>query len=117
MGKDGYSSAFDQAIVLKQVIAHNIYHNYSSIWMEDFVHPSGRITQMTNTNKLSRFYEGCTGGKTGSTNQAKYCLAVSAKSSFNLIVRTQFLSILSIIFIKLWLVYILVRSNLSKYIA
>lgn len=76
---DGYSSAYDQAIVLKNVISHDIYHNYSSIWMEDFIHPSGRITQMTNTNKLSRFYEGCTGGKTGSTNQAKYCLAVSAE--------------------------------------
>ena len=75
---NGYSSAYDQALVLKQVISHDIYHNYSSIWMEDFVHPSGRITQMTNTNKLSKFYEGCTGGKTGSTNQAKYCLAVSA---------------------------------------
>lgn len=33
---------------------------------------------MANTNKLSRFYEGCMGGKTGSTNQAKYCLAVGA---------------------------------------
>lgn len=76
---DGYSSAFDQAIVLKQVLSHDLYHEYSSIWMEDFLHPSGRITQMTNTNKLSRFYEGCTGGKTGSTNQAKYCLAVGAE--------------------------------------
>jgi len=76
---DGYSCAYDQAIVLKQVLSHDLYHDYSSIWMEDFVHPSGRTTQMTNTNKLSRFYEGCIGGKTGSTNQAKYCLAVGAE--------------------------------------
>lgn len=76
---DGYSCAVDQAIVLNQVQKYSIYHKYSSIWMEDFVHPSGRITQMTNTNRLSRFYDGCTGGKTGSTNQAKYCLAVGAK--------------------------------------
>lgn len=76
---DGYSSAYDQAIILKQVLSHDLYHEYSSIWLEDFTHPSGRITQMTNTNKLSRFYEGCIGGKTGSTNQAKYCLAVGAK--------------------------------------
>ena len=34
---------------------------------------------MTNTNRLSRFYEGCIGGKTGSTNEAGYCLAVGAK--------------------------------------
>lgn len=76
---DGYSSAYDQAIILKQVLSHDLYHEYSSIWMEDFTHPSGRITQMTNTNKLSRFYSGCIGGKTGSTNQAKYCLAVGAE--------------------------------------
>ncbi len=76
---DGYSSAYDQAIVLKQVLSYDLYHDYSSIWMEDFTHPSGRITQMTNTNKLSRFYDGCIGGKTGSTNQAKYCLAVGAE--------------------------------------
>ena len=76
---DGYSSAYDQAIILKQVLSFDLYHEYSSIWMEDFTHPSGRITQMTNTNKLSRFYSGCIGGKTGSTNQAKYCLAVGAE--------------------------------------
>ena len=76
---DGYSSAYDQSIILKQVLSYDLYHEYSSIWMEDFTHPSGRTTQMTNTNKLSRFYEGCIGGKTGSTNQAKYCLAVGAE--------------------------------------
>jgi D-alanyl-D-alanine carboxypeptidase (penicillin-binding protein 5/6) len=49
--------------------------------MEDFCHPTGRITQMTNTNKLTRFYDCCIGGKTGSTNQAKYCLAVGAEKN------------------------------------
>lgn len=76
---DAYSSAYDQALVLNKVLNYDIYHNYSSIWLEDFAHPSGRTTQMTNTNKLSRFYSGCIGGKTGSTNQAKYCLAIGAK--------------------------------------
>lgn len=75
----GYSSAYDQAIVLSNVLDYEIYHQYSSIWNEDFTHPSGRTTQMTNTNKLSRFYDGCIGGKTGSTSEAKYCLAVGAK--------------------------------------
>lgn len=83
---EGYSSAYDQAVILNSVLAYDLYHEYSSIWMEDFIHPSNRTTQMTNTNKLSRFYEGCTGGKTGSTNQAKYCLAVGAKrNNMNLI--------------------------------
>ncbi len=77
--ESGYSSARDQAIVLNEVLNYDLYHEYSSIWLEDFTHPSGRTTQMANTNKLSRFYDGCIGGKTGSTNQAKYCLAVGAK--------------------------------------
>ena len=76
---DGYSCAYDQAIILSKVINYDTYHTYSSIWLEDFVHPDGRTTQMANTNRLSRFYDGCVGGKTGSTNQAKYCLAVGAK--------------------------------------
>ena len=76
---DGYSSAYDQALVLREVLDYDIYHTYSSIWFEYFTHPSGRTTQMANTNKLSRYYDGCIGGKTGSTNQAKYCLAVGAK--------------------------------------
>lgn len=76
---EGFSTAYDQAILLNKVLSYDLYHTYSSIWMEDFAHPSGRTTQMTNTNKLSRFYEGCIGGKTGSTNQAKYCLAVGAE--------------------------------------
>ncbi|MCQ2564686.1 MAG: D-alanyl-D-alanine carboxypeptidase [Clostridia bacterium] len=76
---DGYSSAYDQAILLSKVLNYDLFKQYSSIWNEDFVHPSGRTTQMTNTNKLSRFYSGCIGGKTGSTNEAKCCLAVGAE--------------------------------------
>ena len=34
---------------------------------------------MTNTNKLVRFYNGCDGGKTGFTAEAKFCLAATAE--------------------------------------
>jgi len=74
-----YSSASDVALVLRKVLDYPLYSTYSHIWLEEFAHPSGRTTEMTNTNKLSRFYEGCLGGKTGSTNEAKYCLAVGAE--------------------------------------
>jgi D-alanyl-D-alanine carboxypeptidase (penicillin-binding protein 5/6) len=47
--------------------------------MDKFVHPKGRYTEITNTNKLVRFYEGCDGGKTGFTNEAGFCLAATAK--------------------------------------
>lgn len=74
-----YSCALDVGKVLNEVLDYELYHEYSKVWLEDFVHPSGRTTEMTNTNKLIRFYEGCIGGKTGSTNEAKYCLASGAK--------------------------------------
>lgn len=74
-----YSCALDVAKILQNVLKYDRYHEYSKIWLEDFVHPSGRTTEMTNTNRLSRFYEGCIGGKTGSTAEAGYCLAVGAK--------------------------------------
>jgi D-alanyl-D-alanine carboxypeptidase (penicillin-binding protein 5/6) len=47
--------------------------------MDKFIHPQGRYTEISNTNKLVRFYEGCDGGKTGFTNQAGFCLAATAK--------------------------------------
>lgn len=74
-----YSCALDVSQILKNVLSYEKYHEYSSIWLEDFEHPSGRTTEMTNTNRLSRYYDGCIGGKTGSTNEAGYCLAVGAR--------------------------------------
>ena len=74
-----YSCALDVAKILNNVLRFDKYHEYSSIWLEDFQHPSGRTTEMTNTNKLSRYYDGCIGGKTGSTSEAGYCLAVGAR--------------------------------------
>lgn len=76
---EGYSSAYDSAIILAELASHDIYHNHSTIWMQDLVHPSGRVTGLTNTNRLIRYYSGCDGGKTGSTNEAGCCLAATAK--------------------------------------
>lgn len=74
-----YSCAKDSAILLNEVIKHDIYHNYSTIWMDEVVHPSGRKTGLVNTNRLIRYYDGCDSGKTGSTNEAGCCLSASAK--------------------------------------
>lgn len=74
-----YSCANDCAIVLKEVAEHELYHKYSTIWMDELIHPSGRKTELVNTNRLIRYYEGCDGGKTGSTNEAGCCLSASAK--------------------------------------
>ena len=74
-----YSCAKDSAILLGEVIKHDLYHNYSTIWMDELIHPSGRKTGLVNTNRLIRYYDGCDGGKTGSTNEAGCCLSASAK--------------------------------------
>ena len=78
---DGYSCARDVAKMLSELVKYDLYHKYSTVWLEDYKHPDGRTTTMTNTNKLIRFYQGCDGGKTGFTNEALFCLAASAKKN------------------------------------
>lgn len=74
-----YSCAHDVAKMLSALVEHEEYFTFSGIWMDEFKHPEGRHTEMTNTNRLIRFYDGCDGGKTGFTNQAGFCLAATAK--------------------------------------
>lgn len=75
---DHYSTAYDMAKIYSTICNNQLYKKFSKIWMEDFIHPSGRKTGLVNTNRLIKTYDGCTGGKTGHTNQAKYCLTASA---------------------------------------
>ncbi len=75
-----YSCAIDCVKMLSYLVGqNNNYFDYSKIWLEDYVHPGGRTTTITNTNKLVRFYTGCDGGKTGFTNEAMHCLCATAK--------------------------------------
>lgn len=76
---EGFSTAKDVSIMFRELIKHPQYFEFSKVWLEDYVHPDGRKTSMTNTNKLVRFYNGCDGGKTGFTSEAKFCLAATAK--------------------------------------
>lgn len=75
---DHYSSAKDVALIMRELIKYPAYFNYTKERLRDFVHPTGRITQMTNTNKLINAYKGCDAGKTGSTVEAGYCLSATA---------------------------------------
>ena len=74
-----YSCAKDVSLMLRAMLSHEKYFEFSRVWLEDFAHPDGRTTSITNTNKLIRAYEGCDGGKTGFTNEAGFCLAATAK--------------------------------------
>ncbi len=74
-----YSCAKDVAIMLRELLKHEEYYEFGKVWTDKFIHPAGRYTEISNTNKLVRFYDGCDGGKTGFTNQAGFCLGATAK--------------------------------------
>ena len=74
---DGHlTSAHDVAIMSSELIKHELIKNYSTVWMDSL--RDGK-SELVNTNKLVRFYEGTTGLKTGTTGIAKYCLSATAK--------------------------------------
>ena len=74
-----YSCARDMATMYQAIMQSPHYGDFNQIWMYDLTHPSGRVTGLTNTNKLIRRYQGCLGGKTGFTNEAGHCITVAAK--------------------------------------
>ena len=71
---DHYTTARDVAKLSAQLDLHPLYYRYSTIWMDEIRHRGGRVTALTNTNRLVRFYPGCDGYKTGSTNEARAML-------------------------------------------
>ena len=73
-----YSCAKDCAIMFKELLKHKDYFKFSTIWMDKIEHKEGRFTEISNTNKLIRFYNGCDAGKTGFTSEAGHCLTASA---------------------------------------
>lgn len=76
-----YTTARDVAVLSREVCRHPAYFEHASVWMDTLTHPSGRVTDLTNTNRLVRFYEGCDGLKTGSADASKYCLSATAQKN------------------------------------
>ncbi len=73
-----YSSAKDITLIFADLIKHEDYFRYSTIWMDKINH-SKNYTEISNTNKLIKHFSGCDGGKTGFTNEAGFCLTATAK--------------------------------------
>lgn len=76
-----YTTARDVMKVSCEISKHPQYHTYSKIWIDQLTHPGGRVTDLTNTNRLVRFYDACDGFKTGSTDAAKYCISATAEKN------------------------------------
>lgn len=73
---DGHvSTAYDIALMSKELLTHETVTPYLSVWMDTL---RGGQTQLVNTNKLVRFYNGCIGVKTGTTDGAGSCLSAAA---------------------------------------
>ena len=70
------TSSLDIAIMSRELIKHDVILKYSSLWQDTI--RNGEFT-LTNTNRLVRFYDGCNGLKTGSTDKAGYCVSATAK--------------------------------------
>ena len=70
------TTAHDVAIMSSSLIKHKLIKEYSTVWMDSLRNGD---SELVNTNKLVRFYQGTTGLKTGTTGTAKYCLSATAE--------------------------------------
>lgn len=71
-----HSCAKDVATISRELIKYDLILKYSSTWQDSI--RGGEMT-LTNTNRLIRYYDGCNGLKTGSTDKAGFCITVTAK--------------------------------------
>jgi serine-type D-Ala-D-Ala carboxypeptidase (penicillin-binding protein 5/6) len=74
-------SAKDVATICRELVKYDTLYKWSTIWMDTYTHPDGRTTEMVNTNRLVKYYAGCDGICTGSSNTAGYCVAATVKRS------------------------------------
>ena len=77
--EEHYSTARDLAKLSQALVHFPLYFEYSTTWIDQFEHPSGRQTMLANTNKLIRYGNGVDGIKTGFTNDAGFCLSASSE--------------------------------------
>jgi D-alanyl-D-alanine carboxypeptidase (penicillin-binding protein 5/6) len=75
--KDHRTSAYDIALMSRELLKnHPDIKKFTTIWMDTV---RDGAFGLSNTNKMVRFYDGCTGLKTGFTSGAGYCLSASAQ--------------------------------------
>ena len=71
------TSAWDIALMSRELLLHHPdIRRFTTIWMDTI---RGGTFGLSNTNKLVRYYDGCTGLKTGYTERAGYCISATAE--------------------------------------
>ena len=77
------TTARDIALMSRELIEkYPKIHDYCMIWMDTITHTTKKGTSefgLSNTNKLVRQYPYATGLKTGSTDEAKFCVSATAE--------------------------------------
>ena len=73
---DHYTSAYDIALMSRQLLFHPDILNYTTIWLDTI---RNGAFGLSNTNRLIRYYPGAVGLKTGFTDSALYCLSAAAQ--------------------------------------
>ena len=73
-----YSSAYDMAIMAKELVKHEKIFEFTSIYEDYLRKGTDRSFWLVNTNKLVRFYKGVDGLKTGYTSEAGFCITATA---------------------------------------
>lgn len=71
-----YTTARDIAVMSCELMKHPKIKEYTTIWMDSLRNGE---TELVNTNRLIRFYDGATGLKTGTTSKAGYCISATAQ--------------------------------------
>lgn len=76
-----YTTAYDIAIMSRELLKHKEVTKYLSTYMEDLTVGKNKtsVQTMVNTNRLIKDYDGANGIKTGFTNAAQHCISASAK--------------------------------------
>ena len=82
---DHHTSARDVAVMARALVTgYPRIFDYTTIWMEDITHTTGRGSStftLSSTNRLLKQYQWATGLKTGSTSKAKYCVCATAEKN------------------------------------
>ena len=77
--KGHYSSAYDLGIIASELMKHKDVFKYTTLYEDYLRKDSNNKFWLVNTNKLLKSYKGVDGLKTGMTDNAGYCMAVTAK--------------------------------------
>ncbi len=74
-----FSTAYDLSLIATELMTHSDVFKYTTVYEDYLRKNTDNKFWLVNTNKLIKTYKGADGLKTGMTDNAGYCMAVTAK--------------------------------------